>query len=404
MRYDPAVQIAGIHGSMSLTDPTCSFLDPPTNTVISANRAYNLVGPGGLVLPMYTAFPQIVNLATAFTNIPTGLASYTLSGLSRTIIENDANSIHYISHAVITLTDGASYRARALVRRSSGTRGAYLTWGRSGQRVGLAINLATGAITNFTQGGGAVSSTSSTRKGQSWLIEFTFTNAAWGGAVDGFIGTNTDGTTTFQSYQGDGTSGVTFEAVTLVASTLTPLGIAEGATRAADANIWTPSPAPSATSGEFVAIAVPFYWSVAAATQHPNGANANMMGSATGVNFIYKNGTNDRVAKADAGGTQVTDAPALADTSGKIRMMSQRWDASGLYHYRGATLAASDVAGITAPWTDVTELYAGHSTSLSADPWFGAVSLIYRAGGFSEAQRAALFHAFANGRTVPVVA
>jgi hypothetical protein len=92
IRSDPAVQIAGIHGSMSLANPGCTFLDPATGEAISANRAYNLVGLSGAVLPMYTAFPAATNLflnstapATQDVNVTTAGAVVTAIGTGYTV-------------------------------------------------------------------------------------------------------------------------------------------------------------------------------------------------------------------------------------------------------------------------------------------------------------------------------
>lgn len=89
---DPFVQIAGRDGSMSLATPGTTFLDPPTGQAIAANRAWNMIGPGGLVLPMYTAFPAATNLflnsqapATQNVSVVTGSVTVTAIGSGYTI-------------------------------------------------------------------------------------------------------------------------------------------------------------------------------------------------------------------------------------------------------------------------------------------------------------------------------
>jgi hypothetical protein len=238
LRGDPNVQIAGRDGSMSLANPGCTFLDPATGDAISANRAYNLVGPGGLTLPMYTAFPAIENLCPAVTS-SVALASNTLSGLTRTIVEDATNGVHGAGSAQLALTDGVVYAFTAIIRREVGARHAAVYWARSGQRAGFVIDLGTGVATAATQGGGTVANLVSTTTALGYKVTGTITNAAWGGTVQTTEAFNENGATLDINYQGDGVSSVSFNATTLVASTLTPLGIAEGATRAADANIWT---------------------------------------------------------------------------------------------------------------------------------------------------------------------
>jgi hypothetical protein len=92
LAHDSAVQIAGRDGSVSQATPGCTFLDPTTGTAISANRSYNLVGPGGLVLPAYTAFPVATNLflnsqapATQNCAVVTGSVTVTAIGTGYTV-------------------------------------------------------------------------------------------------------------------------------------------------------------------------------------------------------------------------------------------------------------------------------------------------------------------------------
>jgi hypothetical protein len=89
---DSKVQIAGRDGSMSLAAPGCTFLDPPTGQAISANRAYNLVGQGGLTLPAWLGFPAATNLflnatapATQNCAVVTGSVTVTAIGTGYTV-------------------------------------------------------------------------------------------------------------------------------------------------------------------------------------------------------------------------------------------------------------------------------------------------------------------------------
>ena len=396
---DPLVQIAGIHGSMSLATPGCTFLDPATGEAISANRAWNMVGPGGLVLPMYTAFPQIANLATAYTVGATGLTSNTLAAgtLARTLVENGGTSTHFVQHAAITLTDGASYRVRAKLYRSAGSRHAAIYWARSGQRAGYVINLTTGSMTSYSTGGGTVASPVATAVTGGWLVEFTISNAAWGGTVQSVIGLSSNGTT-LDSYAGDGASGVTFDGVTIVAGTQTPLGVAEAATRAADANVWTMADALTQDE-EMIVLGAQDYAdgdmgiSTQTWSQFASGAGA--------TNMFRSAATSTSAGDKDSGSKTAVIIRGALPNRGVCFMHRHRRRAGDIDAGYGRALSGSPVAG--GPWEANTAMRIGHSNT-AGRAGYGRFACIRRKGGFTQAQIDALFYAFANGRTIPVAA
>jgi hypothetical protein len=396
---DPAVQIAGRDGSMSLATPGCTFLDPPTGAAIAANRAYNLVGPGGLVLPMYTAFPAIVNLFPAFTT-DTGLASNAIvSGtLTRRITEDTATSGHSSASSAITLTDGVSYLLKCGFRRASGTSSRTIRCfvARSGQRAGLSYDPATGVVSSTVIGGGTVGTiTQQTMPDGVVMAWATISNAAWGGAVVPQVSGASGG---LASYEGDG-SAFDFVAPTLVASTITPLGIAEAATRVADANVWT-LPDALTQDEEIIVLSAQCYASgdmgVTTQTWLAGGASGYPVfsrGSATALDSIGYNGSG---SKADAYTRTIPNVSVCFMQRGRFRPTNVE---AGY----GVSLSGSPTAIASGSWSEDTTLRIGSSPAAGRAS-YALNACIRRKGGFSQAQIDALYYGFANGRTVPVVA
>jgi hypothetical protein len=401
LSYDPAVQIAGIHGSVSQANPGCSFLDPPTNTVISANRAYNLVGPGGLVLPMYTAFPAIVNLCPAMTS-DTGLLSNTLNGLARTIIESDAVSTHQTLGAATTLTDGATYTMRCIVSTNAAALAAgrliHVTVTRTGQRAGFIFTPTTGSATATTVGGGTVSGLAVSAVGSSrYLVTLQVSNAAWGGTITPSFSMRLADNT--QSYDGDAASGFTVDGFTIVASTLTPLGIAEGATRAEDVNAWTLADALTNTE-DFIVLSAQVYASgdMGITSQTWMGGNAPSAAPAMFRNAV----TTFTAFDNDGTNRSATSNAHVVPNAGVTILRRLRRTPAGIYAGEGRSLGAM-VAGSGADWAASTVISVDGTLGTNRNS-YSLQACIRRKGGFSQAQIDALYYAFANGRTVPVVA
>ena len=396
IRSDPAVQIAGRDGSMSLADPGCTFLDPTTGATIAANRAYNLVGPDGLVLPMYTAFPAIVNLCPAVT-LDVDLTSNTLSGLSRTLVEGTENSQHYSGSAAFALSDGTAYRFRAIVRRSSGSRHAIVRAQNiaGGTYVGVAINLSTGTLTDEKSAGATISNKSSTAVTGGWLVVFDISMAAWGGNPSVYLLiTNLDTGTSV--YTGDGTSGVTFEAVTLVASTITPLGIAEGATRAADDAVWTTTIPAVCDIAQL--IARPYKAAYANDETFLYGGTTGQPSlSAAATPSFTATGLNTAAASKSASGTA-----GIVAVVQRTELIVTRFTATGISISINGGAFSAETAIANAPWVHDGTVRLNYSDGTRAP--YALVSAMLRDGGFSTAQLNAMNLAFANGRTIPVLA
>jgi hypothetical protein len=399
---DPAVQIAGRDGSVSLADPGCTFLDPPTSQAISANRAYNLVGPGGLVLPMYTAFPEIVNLHASPTGANDGLTSNTLANLKRTLVEDSSNGVHLVNPAAtVTLTDSAVYTIRVVVSRPTGTRHAGWYFGAGVNRAGFCVNMSTGTATALQNGTGTVSSLSSISMGSGrWLITCVFTSTAWGTAGAIYLRISDQDSTPLRSYIGDGVSSISYDAPTLIAGTLPPLGLAIAATRAADANVWTMADALTQdeeiivlgeqdyASGD-LAIASQTWLEGVTTVTNP----AMVRSAATTLDCIAHNGTTTKTA-------QVTRTIPNRTITGMHRLRTTATGVAAAWN-NGALSAETDIDGGT--WTAQDKLRIGNSAAGGRDG-MGRFACIRRKGGFSQAQIDALYYAFANGRTVPAVA
>lgn len=154
-------------------------------------------------------------------------------------------------------------------------------------------------------------------------------------------------------------------------------------TRAADNILWTPPSALSTTSGEVVAIAAPYLWSAGVGVAHPGTTGRKVHNANASIHRT----TSDVAVKAD-GGTQTASVSALADTTGVLRLVSQKWDGNALSLYQGSTLAASD-STLSAPWGAVSTLVMG-GTATPSENWFGFVGAIYVPGGLTDAERIAL--------------
>lgn len=384
------VAIAGRDGTLAQTGGTGSTALHPTYGSVQSSGAlisHSLAIPGVGTLPMSFAQGARANLWQT----PVSVAGVTMatSGLARTLTENagaSADHSAFLSLAT-TLTDGVTYALRAIVSVAPGSlvsRHAVVTAQRTGQRAGFILDTGTGAVTVRTQGGGSVSSLTSVNIGSGkWLVTCLITNAAWGGILTTVLSLSETYPTADVDFTGDGVSGIAFEAVTLEAATFSGLGLAEGATRAADNILWTPPSALSTTSGEVVAIAAPYLWSAGVGVAHPGTTGRKVHNANASIHRT----TSDVAVKAD-GGTQTASVSALADTTGVLRLVSQKWDGSALSLYQGATLAASD-ATLSAPWGAVSTLVMG-GTATPSENWYGFVGAIYAPGGLTDAERIAL--------------
>jgi len=399
---DPAVQIAGRDGSMSLATPGCTFLDPPTGAAISANRAYNLVGPGGLTLPMYTAFPAIVNLCPVASGAGVGLASNTLSGLARTITESAAASDHYLSTTISTdLPDNTQHIIRCIVYRKPGSlanRHAALRVFSGANAGGMVVDLDTGICTLSSGGTVTASAATSVAIGSGrWLVSYQITSTNFGASQALLMSINENGSTFDANFSGDGVSGIVYEAVTLVASALTPLGIAEAATRAADDSVWTPTSVPAVCD---IAQLIARPYKAAYANNETflyGGTTGQPSLSAAATPSFTATGLNTAAASKSASGTAGIVAAAK-----RIELVVSRFTATGVSISINGGAFSAETAIANAPWVHDGTIRLNYSDGTRAP--YALVSAMLRAGGLSDAQLNAMNLAYGNGRTVPVVA
>jgi hypothetical protein len=381
----PGVAIAGRDGTLVQSGGTgATALHPTTGAVVSAGAliSHNLNLPGVGVLPMTFAQGARTNLCLGLVTNG-GVATNVLTGLNRVATEDTSTGLHTISKSLCNLTAGTAYRLRFSARRVVGTRH-IVVYAASTARAGLALNLETGATLDYVTGGGAISNIVVTDRPGGWFdVRCDISSSAsWAGSVSVVVGINNVFQVGNTSHAGDG-SAIEISAVTIEAAAFSGLGLAEGATRAADNILWTPPAALSTVSGEVVAIAAPYLWGAGAGVAGP------MVGSAVrwanGNNYNLRT-ANDVAGRADAG-TQSASASALAESSGALRQLSTHWATGALSLYRGDVRAAQDLA-VSAPWASVANLGVAHSAG--ANQWFGFVGLIYVPGGLTDAERSAL--------------
>ena len=323
---DPNVQIAGRDGSMSLATPGCTFLEPPTGSAIAANRAYNLVGPGGLTLPMYTAFPAATNLflnsqAPATQNCTVVIGSVTVTAI------------------------GTGYT----VTTSAGTA--------TGSGFGLVTN-GTAQVLTIT-GNGTITLT--------------------------IAGTPANSCVQVQS-----------------GALRTPLIVTAGATatRTADANVWTMADALTQDE-EIIVLSAQCYASgdmgVTSQTWFDRSGSATprmTRGAATTLTY------ND----SDGGGIKSASVTRTIPGNTVVFLQRARRTASSIAAGFNNGALGTPTALASGTWPAATAIGVGYNPNAAGRESYALNACIRRKGGFSQAQIDALYYAFANGRTVPVVA
>jgi hypothetical protein len=395
-------QIYGRDGADGWTGATVCQ-DPITGQMITGRIRTLLKLPGDLMIPL------VSGIGAMGTYIPTlgtlsGFTSMALSGLTRTTVEDSSTGAEHFGHSAtaLTVTDGAVYRARAIVRVVTGTRFLGLLWKRTGQTAGIFIDPSNGAATAATEGGGTITNATSTSLGGGrYRVEYTMSNAAWGGQISSRrIQHFASASLAANSFDGDGASSWAVEAWSVGGPNVTtpPIGVPEATSRAGDNNYWLLARPTSPVSGEFVSIVVPLFWSASANSVHPAGSNVRIHRSVTGVDEIYRASTNkfDATAQADGGSQQAYDAN-LAEASGVARMLTRKWDGTALRLYRGATLAASDTS-LSPPWVARSDFYVGH-VSGPGGHYHCLTGALYVDDGLTAAWRDVL-HRYITGKTI----
>jgi hypothetical protein len=356
-------QIYGRDGTDGWTGTTIGQ-HPVTGQLVTGRIRHLLTFPGGLAVPLVASVHQVANQIPVLGTL-SGFTSMALSGITRTTVEDSTAGAEHFGHSAtaLTVTDGAVYRARAIVRVRTGTRFLGLLWKRTGQTAGIFIDPSNGAVTAATEGGGTITAATSTSLGGGrYRVAYTMSNAAWGGQISSrriqhFTAANLANGT----FDGDGAASWDVEAWTVNSANASfpALGVAEAATHSGDNNYWIPARPSSAVSGEFVSFVLPLFWSAAANSAHPAGANTRIHRSPTGGDEIARqNAGTESVGQAD-GGTQSVTVANLAESSGVLRMLTRKWDGTALRLYRGATLAGSDTT-LSPPWVARTDFHVGH--------------------------------------------
>lgn len=395
-------QIYGRDGMDGWTGTT-TCQDPVTGQPITGRIRTLLKLPGDLTIPLVSSLAALSNQVPTLGTL-SGFTSMALSGITRTTVEDSSTGAEHFGHSAtaFTVTDGAVYRARAIVRVISGTRFLGLLWKRTGQTAGIFVDPSNGAVTAATEGGGTITDATSTSLGGGrYRVEYTMSNAAWGGQISSRrIQHFTSASLAANSFDGDGSSSWAIEAWTVSgANGAYPVyGLPEGTARSTDYNYWLLSRPTSPVAGEFMSIVVPLFWSASAAAVHPAGANVRIHRSVTGVDEIYRASTNklDAVAQAD-GGAQTAYDSNLAEASGVARILSRKWDGTALRLYRGATLAASDTT-LSPPWIARSDFYVGHAAGPAGS--YGCLTgALYVDDGFTAAWRDAM-HRHITGKTI----
>jgi hypothetical protein len=234
---DPAFKVSGRNGALTFTGGGVNTLHPFTRAVTTGQITHTVPVPGGNKLTLWSGMPAIANLWIAPTATATGVSS-SLANVARTVTEDGSTGVHEtFSAESVALTNGASYRLYADVQRSTGSRHAVVVLRRTGEAAGMVVDLSTGAITAYTEGGGSATATESyALPGGGWRVACTVSNAAWGGSVATYLGVSESGNSLDVTYAGDSASGVVFDGVTLIAGTLGFFCVGEGATRPRDQN------------------------------------------------------------------------------------------------------------------------------------------------------------------------
>lgn len=393
---------AGVSGvtmpasSVTLTEPQVepgtvrSVYTPTTTAAIQEVICEPVKATEDGIFAMFHAQGARTNLVPVMSS-NSGLASNTLSGLSRTVVENTANALHVgISPSTFSLTDGATYRLSAIVSRGVGSRHAAIAIGRTGQFAILAVDLDSGTLPNIAQSGGGTIANKSIQSlgGGRYKVQADISNAAWGGAVQvyGYVNNAAVWATT---YTGDGVSSIIYEAVTLEAASFPGLPLGEGVALTAQGVRWNLATLTSVTAGEEAFLTVPYGWSVPAATAHPTTVNATWLDSSS-ADYVYKPGaaTAEYAVKTD-GGTQVAAvAAAPAETAGAGIVRGDSWDAAALKLYRAAAVVGSD-ATLSPPWAG--RGYRDIACRGNSQQWFGGVAPFLANGRtFTAAERSLL--------------
>lgn len=273
------------------------------------------------------------------------LASNTLAGVSRSIVEDTATNVHRASSpAAVAIS--STYSRRFVVSNIGATRSVQVlvrdNAGGGANFAGVLVNAVTGAVSDVSAGW-ATANRSSVAVPGGWLVTFTITTTAT------LVGTVLSYYSLYSgssNYAGDGVSGVTITGDTLEAATFPGLPLGEGVTRAADVITHNFASLRSTTGpGEDVGIGRPYSWSAAAGGAVPHASGTSVILAASGVDSAsdsMSRATTDSLRTRSNGASVFSGASALADASGVARMVSRRWVADSVRMYRGTAVADTD--------------------------------------------------------------
>jgi hypothetical protein len=376
-------------GSVAYTGSTVLRQNPATGEVKTGALDYNHVMPCGLALPMRYCGQPWINLCPVCSGAGTGLASNTKTGLARSLVEDTSTGDHYVSTAIASdIPDNTPHTIVGIVSRVSGSRHGFVRIFSGANAGDLVVNLDTGAVAVFSAGTVTASAATTRALGSGrYHVSFQITSTNFGASQAILFGINENGSTPDANFTGDGASGVTYEGFTIVAGTVIPPNVAEGATAAADLSPWTTGAPNNSVSGELTIIEAPIGWSAAALGANPFAVDINLAYAVSGVDVLYRTGTNSEGALKTDGALQNTLLGSLAEAENTLRMHGMQWDSTALRYYRGPTLARED-ATLSPPWVNRVSWYIG-SGGGGVSSWRGFCAAIEAPGGMTAAERAA---------------
>lgn len=263
-------------------------------------------------------------------------------------------------------------------------------YGCWGQRTNLFLNSGSPATQNITVAIGSVCIYS---RGSG----FTFTTSAGTATATGYAASVAPGTPNVLTVTVAGTITVTI--------TGTPSGSVQveqaafpgpyiptagaSVTHNNDRIVWTPPSAFSSSQGEVTVFFCPYLWSVGSGAAHPSGVAARYWSSSTDADRAFRD-TSETIQKGDAASGILATASALPDISGSLRTLSQAWDSTSMFFYRGGNLVGSATTSSPPFQTPSSFCIGDLFGSPNTRNYFGFIGMIYSPNILTPVERAAL--------------
>jgi hypothetical protein len=224
-------------GTIAGTGGVGNAINPATGAVQSGPMTMDLAVAGLPPIRMGFAWDAITNLVPVMTT-NTALLSNTLAGLSRTIIESTATSVHRAA-GTSAISISSTYTRSFTVSNVSASRSVQVlvrdNAGGGANYAGVLVDAVTGSVSDLSAGW-STSNRSCVAVPGGWLVRFTITTT---GTLVGTVQSYYSLVSGSSNYAGDGASGVVITGDTITPTTDFAPRLAEAVARTADSWIWT---------------------------------------------------------------------------------------------------------------------------------------------------------------------